>query len=460
MRSLALTLLALVACGDDGVHHLADAPPGPIDAPVADAPTSGPVTLTITQGGVPRADVDVYFQNANSSLVAKVLTGADGKASAVMEPGGFVTAINPFNVLTGIALNADLRTFAGVKPGDELQLTQERGLGTSIAVTFTAPIDGAALYYYLSSSCSSQTSLFTQNTNVSGEVFMYDCGGTADVLVYTEDANGQPLGYVYKPGVAVTDGGTVDFTDAYVAIPDSTFTYTNAPAALTGFELEHQQATTRGLAFSDYIFGNLTTGTGSITVKVPPITGATAINRSTFYPWSNNGSQHLVTWGPRAATTTIDVGAGLLPEYLTVPAYAAGTRSFAWTAGSAPNTPDLVIGELSASRTDANAVTTYWDWKIAAPYSATSVVLPELPTDVAQFNILATDTAEIYQLRTAKLPGGYDAVRETALDSSWPPDVVVGATGQLVYEDLQIQQPVRTAPPVRVHGRPEFSSVR
>src|SRR4051812_23527284 len=95
-RALCAVLLVLAGCGDDSAHHLADAPAAP-DAMV-DGPTSGVVAITISLEGNPRAGIDVYFQAADGSLVAKVPTGAQGVASATMEAGGFVTVVNPFPV--------------------------------------------------------------------------------------------------------------------------------------------------------------------------------------------------------------------------------------------------------------------------------------------------------------------------------------------------------------------------
>src|SRR5687768_1531790 len=125
MRKLLGLLVLLGACGDDPVKRLPDGPPQ-IDAlpPPIDTPT-GPVTLTITSGTMPVMGIKVYFQNSDSSLVSATETDASGVASATMDPGGYVTAVNPFTRVLpsfGGFAREQIRTFAGVKPGDQLQL--------------------------------------------------------------------------------------------------------------------------------------------------------------------------------------------------------------------------------------------------------------------------------------------------------------------------------------------------
>src|SRR4029079_18705319 len=86
-------------CGDDSkVGRLPDAPPPPPDAP-ADVPIDVPtdaapltVKLTVTRNGAAAQMVQVYFQNADNSVVKSVKTDANGNAEAVMVAGGSVTA--------------------------------------------------------------------------------------------------------------------------------------------------------------------------------------------------------------------------------------------------------------------------------------------------------------------------------------------------------------------------------
>src|SRR4029078_13426073 len=95
-----------------------------VDAPIDAAPLT--VKLTVTRNGSPALQVQVYFQNADNSVVKSVKTDANGNAEAVMVAGGSVTPISPFTppsrAITVIISN-QLRTFIGVKPGDHLFLT-------------------------------------------------------------------------------------------------------------------------------------------------------------------------------------------------------------------------------------------------------------------------------------------------------------------------------------------------
>src|SRR4051812_646376 len=101
--ALASVVLLVAACGDDGgVRHLdggptIDSPMMMIDAPVVPQP----VTVTVTSGGTPQADVKVYFLANDSSVISNTLTDSAGVASAVMPNGGTVTAVDPYPAPAG-----------------------------------------------------------------------------------------------------------------------------------------------------------------------------------------------------------------------------------------------------------------------------------------------------------------------------------------------------------------------
>src|SRR3954471_16107271 len=145
MHRLPVVVLVVVACGgSSGSGHLPDA------SPLADGPITGgqPVTLTVTDGGAPKAGVHVYFLNADSSPVATVDTGADGVASAVMAAGGSVTALDPSQPERPDHV---LFTYLGVKPGDHLSLANSGGASDSF--TLSAPAVTGATNYDVFTTC-------------------------------------------------------------------------------------------------------------------------------------------------------------------------------------------------------------------------------------------------------------------------------------------------------------------
>src|ERR1700733_14986133 len=150
VRIPTLISLGLLACGGSSVHHLADgggdAPRAPDGAP-PDAPAMGAVSVTVTLEGSGAANVPVYFQDADSTIVSDTVTDGSGVATATMGAGGFVTVVEPaiavtVNGVVGTETNGSLLTWSGVKPGDNLR-DDLQPLTTDVPTTIqiTAPID-------------------------------------------------------------------------------------------------------------------------------------------------------------------------------------------------------------------------------------------------------------------------------------------------------------------------------
>ena len=76
MRAHLSILIVVAACNGDGkVRHLPDAAPQP-DSPTPIDAAPSPVTLVVTQDGAPMTGIHVYFQAADSSVVADTTTDA------------------------------------------------------------------------------------------------------------------------------------------------------------------------------------------------------------------------------------------------------------------------------------------------------------------------------------------------------------------------------------------------
>ncbi|MEJ7601207.1 MAG: hypothetical protein WKG01_25105, partial [Kofleriaceae bacterium] len=235
MRVCLGLLILCASCGDDPVGKLPDAPP---QDDASDAATDGLVSLTVIESFAPRAGVKVYFQNADSTLVSATVTGTDGVASAIMEPGGFVTALDPFISLRQELLeNHTLRTFAGVKPGDQLKLERSSRDGApGVDVSLSIPLDGRAFLYTLYTNCGSYDitnggGSGSGSGSPGGPVTLYGCGPATDILIEVRDGNFQLVSSLHKLGVAISAGATIDLTaQAYVDAADATWTYSNLPA--------------------------------------------------------------------------------------------------------------------------------------------------------------------------------------------------------------------------------------
>ncbi len=436
-HAVILVGLVTAGCGGDTTHHLADAPTTMIDGPAPIDAAPLPVTLTVTNAGVPSAGIQVWFQESDSTLVSSTTTDATGVATAVVEPGAFVTALNPFPHPAPSIVPAnldDLRTFAGVKPGDHLVLDQP-AVGTQITFTMSLPVDPGAVTYLLNTSCGT-ADLSPSGGSGSlpgGNVTLQGCAnGAADMLLVTSDANGQPQSFIFDANVPVENAGTVDLTTkTYAAVVDTTFNYTSAPASVTFVDLQQVIAGTRGQLFTSFSNGDITAGAGTVTLALPGTAGEISIEDSAFRPTSVT-QQDVIDWGPYAATYTLDMTSVLLPDFTEAPALDIANHQLTWSEDTGA-APDFSVIEFQIDRTDS------WTWEIAAPYSAATLKLPVLPADGAAFNPATGDTSNIFITASAKVPGGYDAVRANLLSDLGiqPVNFVAGASGRAVLARFQ-----------------------
>ena len=462
-----LTLGLLAACGDDGTNHLADAAPGVDGHGSADAAIDGPalpVRLTVTLNGAPAAGVKTYFLNVDSSVVSNTLTGSDGTASAVMVAGGSVTAIEPMQpaAFAVPVTQNQLDTFAGVKPGDDLHLDLG-GFGQQPPpVTFqvVVPTDVTASHYQLTTPCGSVSldppvllGIAANNPPVS--VTLSRCPAVADVLVETLDTNSTPLSSILVTAAPLANDTTLTVAGPYVALGTTTATYSNIPPDVTFIDTSKGLLSAQGELFSTSAGTSVGSGSATATVAlaVPPATQGVGATQVVATSTSRQGTvfdrQTLVDWGSPSDTFTLDVGAALLQDYTTSPTLDLTTNTVTWTPATTGLAPDAVLAAVSFSRSTTTAQDN-WVWQIAAPGSTTGAVrYPTLPTDVFDFAPQATDGAFVEEASTAKVSGGYDAIRAHvfATDFLVPPTGTTGHVAVTEIENLKLHRA-----PARKHG--------
>jgi len=459
-RSAFLVLATLAACGDN-IHLAADAGADAARPPVDAAPL--PVTLTVTRGDTPMVGVRVYFQNADSSLVSAASTDANGTASAVMAPGGFVTAIDPFALPVDVAANDDIRTLSGVQPGDMLTLHQV--VLTSITVEVILPPDPNEPVgsYHVVTTCGSGSVAAQSDTPANPVVFLtlQNCNGVADIEVVSEDAQGHPLLYFYEPNTPVADTATLDFTnDVYLPVTARTYTYNDVPAPAVSIEIQDMSFTQRGMLYSTE---GVATAPGAPQIAFDQNTVLTATFSGPEPANTNDlvsaqlitggfGVAQLVDWGPYAMPLVADVSSRLLPTFTANP----GMDVTAHQIGM-PDTPNQAMPDFCVADINVARGLRTWSWMIAAPYSSV-VTLPLLPTDVFDFNIQATDDASVTDWTDIKTPGGYDAMRPVLLSNNEPiTSLAVGTTGSATLERWGASIPDGAKPHHRLGSAPGVS---
>jgi hypothetical protein len=444
MRRLPLLFLVLAACGDDSARKIADAPAGPKDSPplIDTPPQALPVLVSVVfADGTPVPDVKIYFQNADSSVVGESPLDASGNARQVMNAGGYATAVVP-NVLIGgfggPSMQYTLATWAGVKPGDHLILTPPDNSGVSVQATVTVPLDtahaGTIAQYSVESTCSGQT--YMPPPSGSGATSLaipvsFEAGcSAADMFVSTVDASYNPISSFSIPAQPVTANEMIDYTlQTYAVAGTRTYTLNNFTTGLA-VDIADNLSTGRGQLHSGVGAAASTANPATLTAPYP-VAPAGSLDVVFLNQQGSNTDRNFVEWGTTGPYTT-DWAADLLPDFATAPTLDTGTHVVSWTNAGGTLTPDLSAAALLVFRS-----TVAWQWGIVGP-GGTQLAFPNLPTDIADFNIQATDSFNVDgngTVRMSKVPGGYDAARGTFFQYYTP--VPTGATGTAAFNDYQ-----------------------
>lgn len=381
-----------------------------------DAPMAQAVTLTIKFDGTPQAGVKVYFQNPDSSLISNTVTDDTGVATALMPNGGYVSAVDAFGTAVPAGLpRRELHIFAGVKPGDHLNLSDQSNFGSQeVEITGAPDNDSSVVRYDMQSPCGRQ-SIVNQGSATSPiwTVSLDNPCATTDFLLTSIDDAGQVVHWAYAPNTAV--GATLDFSSAGLSNAPTTKTYAldNADAFNGEMLVEQKLASPRGIVGE---FGRLAFDPNSnlllaTSMDLPNFANAIDIV-DTSATINFDAVHHLLDWGPFSTSYTVDVGARVLPD-VSAPRIDTGLHQLTWTQAIGGAVPDFVTAWAIVQRSEPT--NQMWQFWIAAP-AGTAITMPTLPTDVADFNLQETDTVFIDNLNLGKVAGGYDAVRANIFD--------------------------------------------
>jgi hypothetical protein len=417
-----LAIVALAACS--GSHRpfpmeSPDAMPDTLPSPTADAPP-GSVTLSVTEHGLPAAGIAVYFQGADSSIVAAMTTDAHGTANAVLLDGSFVTVIAP-----GPNNSSRLSTFAAVRAGDALHFELEPGdpAGGAIVDVVVATTAGAT-GYDVHTPCG-------RNTLGSSGIgsLVLSCANTADFLVVALDVDGQPMSGLFAEAVPLA--APVMVTGSYASFDTTSFTYTDVPGSITFVRTYRALATPRGRVFDDST-SSPANGQTSNTLAMPPAPGTIAITLSDGQPSGALLDEQVVyDWGAPSPSYTLDFASAMLPGLATPPAYAVATRTITWTESGGATPSDLVRARIDVARASKA-----WSWSLVAPRAGATATFPQL----LDYNPTDADAVTVEELANAHVPGGYNAFRAHGFANFV--DAVAGSSGRIVVASYVLPGPL------------------
>lgn len=385
-----------------------------------------PVTVVVTRGATGTENVDVYFHAADGTLVAKVPTDANGRASQVMEAGGYVTAVDPYPALTvaphGVGNFHELVTFAAVKPGDVLLLPDSR-FRDYVNLTYSAPVSSLASASYLGFG-SKQGDGGSFGPVPTGTVTV-QAQSAMDAMVVATNGLGS-IEFMTSLNVTPTND-TVTFAGAYTAGSASTFAITNVPAEITSGNFTHIVGTPRGLLASTNMTGTTNSGAFNLSATRPFVAGTTDVLFGAFDKQGTDfGRRVVVDWKPTSLTQSYDYATALLAPFDDFATFSVSTHAVTWSEGTGA-AGDTVVTSVSAGRT---APSTAWEWTMIAPKSGETSVYPVLPAEIATFNPVASDTVNVTELVTYKVPGGYDSLRPSFFAFDQISELPVVGSGQ------------------------------
>ncbi|MFT3693565.1 MAG: hypothetical protein QM831_10530 [Kofleriaceae bacterium] len=419
-----VAVLWLAACSSDGNRTITDAPtaPDPDGAVLPGDELQTPVTVQT----VPAiAGESVYFQNADSSLVAKVVTDASGRASTVMAAGGFATIVHTIpGDNPGDPPTYRLYTWSGVLPGDVIQVKPGGGEGTvTQPTTFTVklPVAANGKTYDVTPTCGNASVTPPTGMATTFTAAISSTCAKLDLMVIARATNNALVSSFVVPDITVAAGVTVDLSAS-----------TYAPPVSRQITVSHWAGT--ALHGNTYIetslpiyYDNLTLASGdpSTTSQTLPAKPTTHRDVTWIYGTAQSSTQYVYQWG-EDGNLSIDWSTDATPAFSSTISYDTASHTASWTkatGGATVNAAGIALYPMRANYA--------FQWN-AYGASSTSVALPVLPTDIADFSITNADT--ITYAIMASVPGGYDALRPViGLGEPYPP--TSSATGKLAFTD-------------------------
>jgi len=372
-----------------------------------DDPPSNEVAVMVKDGNIGVPGVSVIFQNADDTVIAEMVTDANGVATIEMTTGN-VTVVRTFPPPVDIndtQRPPELYTYLGVQGGDSLQLGD--------ATNETAP--PSAINVMVPSTANGNVTVDTPCGSGTGQAPLIPItvrGCDPNLIVYVTD--GDQASFV----ATAPYGENVDVSlNSFLSRLGTTISAANV-------QPDTQIQVEKRLVMGDYTL--FSTGQKRIDqtpadVQLPDLSGSGVDQLLLVALTDANGrTQRVAT---RAAFETglsvIDGSVvGMIP-YVSNPDYSP--TGLSWVeAGPAAGQADSVVTTMTISKDIGGGIpgpNDVYVRAIIAPHTGMTVRMPTLPASAAMFNPGATDQIN-GRLGLVQVTGGYDAIRANAFHSA------------------------------------------
>jgi hypothetical protein len=390
--------------------------PGTVDAgPDADLSGNARVTTQSTLAapiGMVVGGIDLVSSLPDGTVLATGKTDAGGAAEIRVVPGGMVTAIYRRTVDMG----AELITWAGVKPGDNLTFgsrnfsfagAPDAGIG---AMNYSWPALAGATGYSVRTSCGGSfvaaptvTTAVAEGMNCHREPM--------DVFFAATSAAGAIVGYAVRQNVPFVSGGALALSNWQ--------TPTNATVNITGIP---PSVTSVSGSWSSVIDGASEVAINTFYSGVP--NGGAFTQSFAFHPGADRTLGRLTLSRPGFATMRLvdqftafspsqTVTAPVLPPWMQGGVLvSAALRTASWAIVSEPGAVADGVAVRAAWSRPGTPSSIFHQWHAILPPGQSSIAFPQLPAPLAEAGFSAQDNvnAAVATFEVSTLDG-YDAVR-------------------------------------------------
>lgn len=349
-------------------------------------PDPGPVSVTVRDAYGPVAGANVVFQAPDWSVLAHVLTDAQGTASATVAAGTVVTVAHPGLLWA----NYGLLTVVGVEPGDALVLGEPATVGEtqdgSAAVTYPGTFAGADQY------------AVTLGCTASGWAYAPDpvdvqisstCDSSVDAIAIAISASSGMIAWSSATGVPVlgpppSRTATVTLGAWRSDLGSMPVTLTNPPATATSASayLSPRRNARRYTLASTAAGAPLSPPSGE-TISLPyarDFWTSARLEVAASFSYGDDVARYLENEAP-LAPRTLDLSTALPPRLsgLTLVESEAG-RAAGWSrAGSDAGLDATVLWVQWVDTDDRHR------WQVLMPPGRSAFTFPELPVSLAAF---------------------------------------------------------------------------